>query len=38
MQQLPKSQKLALGALAGATLLLWAFGGSRGRRKKAERR
>ncbi len=35
MQQLPKSQKLALGALAGAALLLW---GTRNRRKKELRR
>jgi C-8 sterol isomerase len=38
MQQLPKNQKLALGALAGATMLLWVFGGTRGRRKREARR
>ncbi len=38
MQQLSKNQKLALGALAGVTLLLWAFGGTRGRRKQRSRR
>jgi C-8 sterol isomerase len=37
MQQLPKSQKLLLGALAGVSLL-WLLSGTKGRRKKADRR
>jgi C-8 sterol isomerase len=38
LRTLPKNQKVALGALVGAMLLLWMFSGRSGRRKKTARR